>query len=557
MPHAQLVGEVRPAARRAAVAVDRPQPAQRLLQERRPAASARTRAPAAERLQHVPDQPHVVVERQPADHHRLLGLAEGASGSSRSLCRMLPCVTITPLGSAVEPEVYWRKAGDSGATSGRTQSSASRGSISSRAIQTAPASSGTRSARASRRAASPALVRANRGARVAGDGTQARLVPGLFPVDAGRIAGNRDRSRVEAARARRSASFGQSLTEMEVRGHFFGFCSLTIVVLDRDARRLDGASPNVSKPLPGTTEHSTEESYNLTNAWPRGRAPQCGSQPAPHPAPEHQYRGLELSSRFTLASARAVISVGASAWPSSRPITRRSSFWNLHHDDVGHALVLGATGSGKSFLLNFIITHAQSYRPHHRHLRPRRELRQGHRAPRRQCVAHGFGEPRLYDQPVLPRTHRGAPALPRGVCAGCCCSPAASIGSPCRTTAICTRRLRTSTRSTRRNGGCSRSPTSCRGRSRSTCTRWVQGGPYDTLFDNAEDTLTFQRIQRLDFEGLDKYPLLLEPLLFYVLHRASASIGEAAPHRSSSCLCWMKRGALRKTGRSRPTSRKR
>jgi type IV secretion system protein VirB4 len=54
--------------------------------------------------------------------------------------------------------------------------------------------------------------------------------------------------------------------------------------------------------------------------------------------------------------------------------------------------------------------------------------------------------------------------------------------------------------------------------------RWVQGGPYAAMFDNAEDTLTFQRVQCFDFEGLDKFPLVLEPLLFYVLHRASASI---------------------------------
>ena len=47
------------------------------------------------------------------------------------------------------------------------------------------------------------------------------------------------------------------------------------------------------------------------------------------------------------------------------------------------------------------------------------------------------------------------------------------------------------------------------------------------LFDNVEDTLTFQRLQCFDFEGLDKYPLLLEPLLFYVLHRASAAIDAA------------------------------
>jgi len=42
------------------------------------------------------------------------------------------------------------------------------------------------------------------------------------------------------------------------------------------------------------------------------------------------------------------------------------------------------------------------------------------------------------------------------------------------------------------------------------------GGPYANLFDNAEDTLTLQRVQCFDFEGLDKYPLLLAPLLFYV-----------------------------------------
>jgi hypothetical protein len=37
---------------------------------------------------------------------------------------------------------------------------------------------------------------------------------------------------------------------------------------------------------------------------------------------------------------------------------------NLHLSDVGHALVLGMTGAGKSFLLNCLLTHAQKYQPY-------------------------------------------------------------------------------------------------------------------------------------------------------------------------------------------------
>src|SRR5262249_2824150 len=38
-------------------------------------------------------------------------------------------------------------------------------------------------------------------------------------------------------------------------------------------------------------------------------------------------------------------------------------FFSLHHRDIAHTLILGAAGSGKSFLLNFLITHAQKYDP--------------------------------------------------------------------------------------------------------------------------------------------------------------------------------------------------
>ena len=38
-------------------------------------------------------------------------------------------------------------------------------------------------------------------------------------------------------------------------------------------------------------------------------------------------------------------------------------FLNLHHRDVAHTMILGRTGAGKSFLLNFLITNLQKYDP--------------------------------------------------------------------------------------------------------------------------------------------------------------------------------------------------
>src|SRR5207249_4746053 len=49
--------------------------------------------------------------------------------------------------------------------------------------------------------------------------------------------------------------------------------------------------------------------------------------------------------------------------------------------------------------------------------------------------------------------------------------------------------------------------------------KWVEGGRYASLFDNCEDTLTLDRMQVFDFEAMRAYPALLEPLLFYILHR--------------------------------------
>jgi type IV secretory pathway VirB4 component len=58
--------------------------------------------------------------------------------------------------------------------------------------------------------------------------------------------------------------------------------------------------------------------------------------------------------------------------------------------------------------------------------------------------------------------------------------------------------------------------------------RWLEGGPYGEWFDHVDDTLALETFSGFDFEGLDQYPAVLEPLLFYVLHRTSVAVRENA-----------------------------
>ncbi|HZY62240.1 MAG TPA: DUF87 domain-containing protein [Edaphobacter sp.] len=56
--------------------------------------------------------------------------------------------------------------------------------------------------------------------------------------------------------------------------------------------------------------------------------------------------------------------------------------------------------------------------------------------------------------------------------------------------------------------------------------RWTRSGQYGFVFDNVEDTLSFSRFQTFNFHGWNDTPEVLEPLLFYVLHRASNEIAD-------------------------------
>src|SRR5436190_10573837 len=148
---------------------------------------------------------------------------------------------------------------------------------------------------------------------------------------------------------------------MEVNGHVFGRCSLTVVLHHEDRRALDQQAAQALKVLAAHDGAFFDETYNLLNAW-LSIVPGNGA---------HNLRRLELlethaadlSFLFTIdgggqGSALLTEPMAVLETPHGTPFN-----YHLHVQDVGHTLVLGATGAGKSFLLNFLVTSAQQYDP--------------------------------------------------------------------------------------------------------------------------------------------------------------------------------------------------
>src|SRR5438067_10579634 len=60
---------------------------------------------------------------------------------------------------------------------------------------------------------------------------------------------------------------GDALTEIEVNGHFFGNCSVTLVLHGDDARALQQQTAEAQKAIAVHDGVLFEETYNLLNAW--------------------------------------------------------------------------------------------------------------------------------------------------------------------------------------------------------------------------------------------------------------------------------------------------
>jgi type IV secretory pathway VirB4 component len=66
--------------------------------------------------------------------------------------------------------------------------------------------------------------------------------------------------------------------------------------------------------------------------------------------------------------------------------------------------------------------------------------------------------------------------------------------------------------------------------------KWIDGGRYAAMFDNPVDNLSVDRLQMFDFESMRSYPAVLEPLLFYVLHRVSECVHDRSDAALKVCV---------------------
>jgi type IV secretion/conjugal transfer VirB4 family ATPase len=317
---------------------------------------------------------------------------------------------------------------------------------------------------------------------------------------------------------------GEGIKEIELHGNYFGQFSLTVVIYELDLNAVERAAAEFYKVFSVHDAELYDERYNLLNAF-------LAAVPGNH---AWNLRTLYLlntnyadySFLFTLHSGEPRNAHLRQEYLAVLETCHNTPYFlNLHYHDVAHTLVLGRTGAGKSFLLNFLITNLQKYAPHTfifdlgGSFESLTQLFAGSYV-RVDAASAGFS----INPFSLPPTKENLDFLTlfvRVLLQGAGTfevDPATgrelyeqienlySVDPLLRTLGVLANTL----------------PHVLSER----LAKWVRGGQFGFLFDNPEDTVSFSRFQCFDFQQMRQYPELLEALLFYILHRVNAVIAD-------------------------------
>jgi type IV secretion/conjugal transfer VirB4 family ATPase len=315
---------------------------------------------------------------------------------------------------------------------------------------------------------------------------------------------------------------GESLEEIEIAGNYFGLFSLTVVIYDRDLARVERACSEFYKVFTVYDAQLYQENFNLLNAF-------LAAVPGNHAFNlRYLYLGntnyADFSFLFTLDTGETRNRhLRAEYLAVLETCHHTPYFLNLHYRDVAHTIILGRTGAGKSFLLNFLITNIQKYAPHTfifdlgGSFESLTELFGG------SYVRVGLESEDFQINPFsLPPSKENLDFLtlfvkvliqgqkPSDLDPGTerelyrQIENLYAVDPSLRTLGVLANTLGHDLAS--------------------RLSKWTRGGQFGFLFDNARDAISFSRFQSFDFQQMSGYPELLEPLLFYILHRANAAI---------------------------------
>ncbi len=318
---------------------------------------------------------------------------------------------------------------------------------------------------------------------------------------------------------------GQLMEEMEMEGLQIGEFSLTIVTITETLEAAERACAAVARVVAAHEGVVNEETYASLPVF-------LATLPGGYP----------FNLRKLLITIRNYVDMVLWFLPTEGE--RRSAFlnapclavfetedhglfhYNLHVEDVSHTLVLGKTGAGKSFDLNFIIAHAQKYQPFTFILDLGGSYRCLTEALNGSCISVRPG-----NLPFSINVFALAPS-PSNL-AFQCHFPKLLIEllerpvsdeeekelfdavEALRLLPPEQRRLSTLANMVPRGIG-------------KYLKRWTKGGQFGEYFDNIEDTVSYGRFQYIDYEGMQESGPVGEALLFYLIHRVNEIVIDPA-----------------------------